>query len=67
MTDAIGQAPVLLLDDVFSELDHARADALVHALPAGQVVLTTAGDVPVSVEVEQTLYATGDGLDRADG
>lgn len=67
VTDAVGQAPVLLLDDVFSELDHARADALVHALPPGQVVLTTAGDVPASVEVEQTLHATGAGLDRADG
>ncbi len=67
VTDAIGRAPVLLLDDVFSELDHARADALVHTLPPGQVVLTTAGQVPRSVDVEQTLDATGDGLHRADG
>ncbi|MFA9563164.1 MAG: DNA replication/repair protein RecF [Acidimicrobiales bacterium] len=67
VSESIGQAPVLLLDDVFSELDHARADALVHALPPGQVVLTTAGDVPASVDVEQTLEATTTGLHRADG
>ncbi len=67
VTSAVGQAPVLLLDDVFSELDHGRADALVHSLPPGQVMLTTAGEVPASVEVEQTLDATSAGLRRADG
>lgn len=66
VTEAVGRAPVLLLDDVFSELDHARADALVHALPTGQVVLTTAGEVPPSVQVEQTLEASAGGLRRAD-
>ncbi len=42
----IGTAPVLLLDDVFSELDRARSEALFHHLPAGQALLTTAGDLP---------------------
>lgn len=67
VTDAVGQAPVLLLDDVFSELDDGRSDALVHSLPPGQVVLTTAGAVPLSVDVEQTLVATAAGIDRVDG
>jgi DNA replication and repair protein RecF len=37
---------VLLLDDVFSELDPARSEALVAHLPAGQALLTTAGPLP---------------------
>ena len=35
--------PILLLDDVFSELDPARSRALVAELPPGQSILTTAG------------------------
>ena len=35
---------MLLLDDVFSELDAHRAAALVERLPPGQVLLTTAVD-----------------------
>ena len=42
----IGSSPVLLLDDVFSELDRARAEALMRNLPSGQAILTTAGDLP---------------------
>ncbi len=41
-----GHPPVLVLDDVLSELDQQRADALLGHLPAGQVVLTTAGVLP---------------------
>ena len=33
--------PILLLDDVFSELDHSRAESLRDALPAGQTIITT--------------------------
>ncbi len=50
-----GAAPVLLLDDVFSELDPTRADALVSELPAGQTLLTTAGAVPAGVEPQRRL------------
>jgi DNA replication and repair protein RecF len=50
-----GAAPVLLLDDVFSELDAARADALVRELPHGQTLLTTASVVPDGVEPERQL------------
>jgi DNA replication and repair protein RecF len=38
--------PVLLLDDVFSELDPDRSDALLGSLPAGQTVLSTATALP---------------------
>ena len=42
--------PVLLLDDVFSELDADRVSGVVELLPGGQVFVTTArdDDVPVS-------------------
>lgn len=46
VTEAVGMAPVLLLDDVFSELDADRSEALLAHLPAGQAVLTTAGSLP---------------------
>jgi len=46
MTDVTGAAPVLLLDDAFSELDEGTARALVGELPAGQALLTTAGELP---------------------
>jgi len=41
--------PVLLLDDVFSELDPDRSRALVEHLPDGQALLTTAGPLPPGV------------------
>jgi DNA replication and repair protein RecF len=50
VTDVIGDEPVLLLDDVFSELDDARSRALVAALPdQAQTVVTTAGALPTGV------------------
>jgi DNA replication and repair protein RecF len=50
-----GRPPVLLLDDVFSELDPDRAAALVEHLPDGQTLLTTAGVVPAGVRPQQWL------------
>jgi DNA replication and repair protein RecF len=38
----LSAAPVVLLDDVFSELDDDRAHALARALPASQTVITSA-------------------------
>src|SRR5205807_3322681 len=45
VTAAVGEPPVLLLDDVFSELDPVRSEALVAHLPPGQALLTTAANV----------------------
>jgi DNA replication and repair protein RecF len=39
-----GRPPILLLDDVFSELDPARADGVTQLLPRGQVFVTSARD-----------------------
>ncbi|HUY64034.1 MAG TPA: DNA replication and repair protein RecF, partial [Acidimicrobiales bacterium] len=50
-----GVPPVLLLDDVFSELDARRSAALVEQLPAGQVLLTTAVDPPAAVSADRVV------------
>ena len=51
----IGTDPVLLLDDVFSELDPERSAALVVHLPSTQTLLTTAGVIPPGIEAERHL------------
>lgn len=52
---AAASAPVLLLDDVLSELDEDRRDALLARLPRGQTVLSSATGVPDGVETELIL------------
>jgi DNA replication and repair protein RecF len=47
----IGSSQVLLLDDVFSELDPRRSQALLACVPKGQAILTTAGAVPAGADV----------------
>lgn len=56
--EMVGDDPVLLLDDVFSELDPSRAAALVEHLPRGQTLLTTAASVPDGVRAELRLRVT---------
>ena len=48
-------APILLLDDVFSELDPGRSRALVAGLPAGQSLLTTAAPLPGGIDVARVV------------
>ncbi len=55
VTDATGCSPILLLDDVFSELDGERSEALVAHLPPGQTVLTTAGALPAHTTPDLVL------------
>lgn len=55
VTELAGAAPVLLLDDVFSELDTTRAAALVRSLPVGQTLLSTAGPLPAGVVPQRRL------------
>ncbi len=47
--------PVLVLDDVLSELDPDRATALLANLPAGQVVITTASPLPPAAKPERII------------
>ncbi len=65
VADVIGENPVLLLDDVFSELDPERAGALVRHLPEGQTILTTAGTVPAGIRVERLLRVRQGALEPA--
>ena len=53
--EIIGSPPVLLLDDVFSELDPERSAALLRALPAGQTLLSTAAGLPAGVRADQVV------------
>ena len=46
ITQHVGAAPLLVLDDVLSELDPSRSTALLRHLPAGQVIITTASALP---------------------
>jgi len=59
-TERLGTAPVLLLDDVFSELDPRRARALLAGLPPGQAMLTTAQPAPPEVTAAK-VYAMAEG------
>ena len=49
-TDHLGVAPLLLLDDVFSELDPDRSRRLITELPAGQALISTASPLPLGVK-----------------
>lgn len=55
VTERTGSAPVLVLDDVLSELDDGRAQALLGHLPAGQVVITTASELPPAARADRIL------------
>ncbi len=50
--------PVLLLDDVFSELDPQRAQGLLDALPSSQCIVTTASQVPADAVIDQSWQIT---------
>jgi DNA replication and repair protein RecF len=50
-----GEEPVLLLDDVFSELDPQRSAALLRQLHAEQTLLTTASALPDGVHPGRVL------------
>lgn len=63
--ELVGSEPVLLLDDVFSELDEHRATALVRCLPATQTLVTTAGVIPPGVEAERQLRVAGGRVEAA--
>ena len=52
VAELVGVEPVLLLDDVFSELDAQRATSLVEHLPATQTLITTAGALPPGIAAD---------------
>ena len=59
VADATGSSPILLLDDVFSELDPDRSAALLAHLPPGQTVLSSAAGLPPGAMPELVLRVSG--------
>ena len=65
VAETIGDDPVLLLDDVFSELDDRRCTALVERLPASQTVVTTAHSLPPGVRPATRVRVEGGRVEEA--
>ncbi len=61
VTEARDAPPILILDDVFSELDGDRSRALVGALPAGQTFVTSAVGAPDGVRPDAVFRLDHDG------
>ena len=55
VAERTGSTPVLVLDDVLSELDPGRAAALLAHLPDGQVVITSASPLPPEAQPERVI------------
>ena len=55
VTERTGTAPLLVLDDVLSELDEGRSTALLGHLPPGQIVITTASELPPAARADRIL------------
>jgi len=55
VAERVGSAPILVLDDVLSELDAGRSEALLGHLPVGQVILTTAAALPNAAHPDRVL------------
>lgn len=65
ITEQTDSPPVLLLDDVFSELDPDRSAALLVNLPAGQTLLTTASTLPADAHPDVVLRLAGGEIQHA--
>ena len=65
ISDVVGEPPVLLLDDVFSELDETRANNLVAHMPIAQALVTTAGTLPPGLPAERVVWVAGGRLEGA--
>lgn len=67
VTDQLGEPPLLLLDDVLSELDPDRARILLATLPPGQTIITSASELPAGTVPDQTLRPGGTGFIQSSG
>ena len=55
VAERTGSTPVLVLDDVLSELDPGRATSLLDHLPPGQIVITSASPLPPAAHPERVI------------
>ncbi len=55
VTEQVQEPPLLLLDDVLSELDDSRATALLSHLPTGQTIITSATELPALVQPDASI------------
>jgi DNA replication and repair protein RecF len=55
VADRTGSTPVLVLDDVLSELDPDRAMALLDNLPEGQIIITSASPLPAGARPDRII------------
>ena len=64
MRDSTGDEPILLLDDVFSELDHLRREYLLQQVRQHQQVFLTATDLtgfPTEIVTQAHIYRVDEG------
>jgi DNA replication and repair protein RecF len=66
VTEVVGTAPLLVLDDVLSELDPYRCEALLRHMPEGQVVITTAHTLPEAAHPDTIIHISGGSIVTAD-
>ncbi len=59
LSKVIGEVPLLMLDDVFSELDINRIRGVLLALGSEQTLLTTVGDLPVDLACNARYSVSG--------
>ena len=57
-TDARQEVPLLLLDDVLSELDSQRSERLIQALPKGQTIVTSAAPLPETARPDEIFLVS---------
>ena len=55
ISKTVGEIPILVLDDVLSELDPDRARALLNHFPVGQVLITTASELPLGSHISRSV------------
>ena len=61
MERSLGEKPVLLLDDVLSELDGKRQDYLINRLVGSQAIITSCDPTLISRRIQSSLYEIENG------
>jgi DNA replication and repair protein RecF len=56
VTEVVGTTPLLVLDDVLSELDPQRCESLLRHMPPGQVLITTAQVLPAAAHPDSIIH-----------